>query len=135
MQMNHPMFNGTLLFRFFAGSTGYKNLAWVEKGIPTFKGGVVNIEGEPCRIVSFYATGTYGNTEITISTKTGLVRSIRYDSEPLMKATSDFIKSFGNKGDATKGALNQPLSTEEYFESTKVDAVLPHKVFDRNTPP
>lgn len=79
MTIAHPMFCGTLLWRFFAGSDAYSRLVQVSKGPVSYGSAEPVLGGEQCRVVSFYGGGDYGNVQMTIGTKTGLVYEITYD--------------------------------------------------------
>ncbi|HLJ53732.1 MAG TPA: TlpA disulfide reductase family protein [Chthonomonadaceae bacterium] len=84
MQMNHPMFCGSLLYKFFGGPGSYAALVNEAKKAVSF-GAPVTVGGQSCKTVKIYAQGpSYGNAEIAIGAD-GLVRRIQYDSEPLMK--------------------------------------------------
>ncbi len=85
MQMGHPMFCGSLLYKFFGGQDRYSALVDTSK-MPISLGSPVKLDGQQCRTVTFYAQGPmYGKTEVAIGTIDGLVHRIRYGSEPLMQ--------------------------------------------------
>jgi peroxiredoxin len=84
MQMGHPMFCGSLLYKFFGGPNRYAALVNEAKMQVSF-GAPVTLDGQACKTVRFWAQGpTYGKTEVAIGTADGLVHRIRYGSEPLM---------------------------------------------------
>src|SRR2546423_9396583 len=85
MQMQHPMFCGSLLYKFFGGGSRVSDLADESKG-PITDGGEQTLPGGgKGKLVKFYATGMYGNASALIDEKTGLVQSITYDSAPLLE--------------------------------------------------
>ena len=103
MQMGHPMFCGSLLYKFFGGPGRYSDLVDETKMLVSF-GAPVTIDGQPCKTVKFWATGpTYGKTEVAIGSVDGLVHRIKYGSEPLM----EMIKS-GEAQALIKEALKSP---------------------------
>ena len=65
MQMNHPMFCGTLLYQFFGGAANFDKLVDLDKGKVEF-GKRETVDGEPAKLVKFFAEGTYGNTQVLI---------------------------------------------------------------------
>jgi thiol-disulfide isomerase/thioredoxin len=83
MQMEHPMFCGTLLYQFFGGPDNIDRLVKPGKGLVSF-GPDITIDGESCKTVKFYGTGTYGHVEAAISPNDYLVRRISYDDAPIM---------------------------------------------------
>src|SRR5579862_715432 len=83
MQMSHPMFCGSLLYKFFGGPARLSALV-NETKMPVSFGPTVTLEGQECKTVKFWAQGpTYGKTEVAIGVTDGLVHRIRYGSEPL----------------------------------------------------
>jgi thiol-disulfide isomerase/thioredoxin len=125
MQMQHPMFCGTLLYRFFAGPSGIGQLVDEnKKNEPIRFGGDVTIDGEPCRIVKFYGAKQYGNTQVAISTKDGLVRQIRYDSEPLFQMMAE-----QNPANAKMKSV-----TIERYSGLKTGEPIADTVFDTTIP-
>src|SRR5262249_49680248 len=86
MLMQHPMFCGSLLYAFFGGPMRFASLVNTRKE-PVRFGPEVTLGGQQCRTVRFYAAGPYyGRTEIAIGIRDGLIRRIRYGSEPLLEA-------------------------------------------------
>lgn len=83
MFMQHPMFCGSLLYKFFGGPDSLSSLADTTKG-PIKFGPDETLDGDACKTVTFYAIGTYGSTQAVIRTSDGMVRRIRYGSEPLL---------------------------------------------------
>lgn len=93
MMLGHPMFCGSLLYKFFGGAEKYASLVNGTKQPVSF-GPAVTLEGQTCKTITFWAQGaTYGKTEIAIGEKDGLVYRIRYGSEPLMEQTRKLMKS------------------------------------------
>jgi hypothetical protein len=98
MQMQMPMFCGTLLCKFFGGPADIDQLVDSSKGSIDF-GPDEKIDGQVCNVVKFYAIGMYGHTEVSIGSTDHLVRRITYDSEPLQAMLK------GQLGSLSKGAL------------------------------
>jgi thiol-disulfide isomerase/thioredoxin len=112
MQMGHPMFCGSLLYKFFGGPGKYTSLVDESKQPVTF-GSPETIDGQPCKTIKFYAPGpTYGKTEVAIGAVDGLVRRIRYGSEPLMK-----MMQSGDAQAAIKEALKSPELQDQLKKS------------------
>lgn len=128
MMMQHPMFCGSLLYHFFSGPEKLAELADTTKQKVAF-GSDVTIDGHPCKTVTFYASGSFGSTEAVISTEDGLVRRIRYGSEPLM---AEVAKS----GLLGKQAGNTPIKSDSVEEYTKIvtNGDLPASTFDTTLP-
>ena len=85
MLMQHNMFCGSLLYQFFGGSKRVTALVDTSKSPVKFST-PITLDGQPCKVVKFWARGMkYGNVEIAIGAKDGLVRRIRYDSKGLLK--------------------------------------------------
>jgi len=91
LQMGHPMFCGSLLYRFFQGPGALSHVVDLRRGRPVV-GPEVIVDGAVCRTVRFYAVGAYGTTEVAIALKDGLVRRIRYNSEPLLALVRKDLK-------------------------------------------
>ncbi|MDQ2688021.1 MAG: TlpA family protein disulfide reductase, partial [Armatimonadota bacterium] len=133
MQMQHPMFCGSLLYRFFGGPGDLPKLVEASKG-PVQYGPDVTLDGEPCRTVLFYAVGsTYGHAQIAIGLHDTLVHRITYDSAPLMGMVSAQMKA--------KTPMTS-LSTEDYgyfvldqpIADTAFDTALPKGVTEAKMP-
>ena len=93
MQMQHPMFCGTLLYKFFGGAAQYAALV-DERKMPLKPGPAVTLDGQPCKTITFWAQGSmYGKTEVAIGAQDNLVHRIRYGSEPLLEQTRKMMQS------------------------------------------
>ncbi|HVT12965.1 MAG TPA: redoxin domain-containing protein [Fimbriimonadaceae bacterium] len=128
MQMKHPMFDGSLFYQFFGGSSNFDHLVDKGKAKIEFGADEKGPGGEDARVVKFYGAETYGHVEALIGKKTGLVYRIQYDSEPLldmMKSDPEFLKTAG---------ANPKLLTTEIFSDVKTNAPIPESTFDC-TPP
>lgn len=110
MLMQHPMFCGTLLYKFFGGSSNFDQLVDKTKGGVAF-GKDVTVEGEPCKTVQFVATSTYGKTEIVIGKDSGNVYQITYDSAPLLEAMKAQDRSGGLN--SLRAEIDKAKSPEE----------------------
>ncbi|MDQ2730669.1 MAG: hypothetical protein M3Y56_03335, partial [Armatimonadota bacterium] len=75
MQMQHPMFCGSLLYQFFGGPSKLSSLANLDRQPIRFGSDKV-VEGVKCRTVLFYGQQTYGHTTVAISLPDHLVREI-----------------------------------------------------------
>jgi len=129
MQMQHPMFCGSLLYRFFGGPARLSALADTHKA-PILFGPDVTLDGQRCKTVRFYATGLYGKTEVAIGVKDGLVHRIRYGNEPLlemMKGSKDVPQN------VMKG-LPAKLETVELFSRLVVAKPIAAATFDTTVP-
>jgi thiol-disulfide isomerase/thioredoxin len=109
MFMMHPMFCGSLLYKFFGGPSHYENLVNTSKGPVTF-GDDVTLSGQRCKSVRFYGTSQYGHTTIAIGATDGLVHRIQYDSEPTMQ----MMKEQMTKNQQPGMNLTTSLTTELY---------------------
>lgn len=74
---------GSPLYLFFAGPANYPKLVYPEKPPPAF-GPKLNLSGEECITVVFYASG-YGTTEVAIGANDGLIHRIIYHNEDLVR--------------------------------------------------
>ena len=92
MYLQHPMFCGTLLYRFFGGPDKYAALVDATKLAPKFAA-PVTLDGQKCQTVTFWVTEMYGTTEVAIGAQDGLVHRIRYNSEPQMEQTKKMIQT------------------------------------------
>jgi thiol-disulfide isomerase/thioredoxin len=119
MIMQHPMFCGTLLYKFFAGSAGYEGLVDASKG-PAVLGSEEQAGGETAQHVKFYATGNYGHTDVLIGERTGKVYAITYDDEPLM----------GQMAAVPSAKKLAKPSCEEAYGSIEFDPKVDASVFD-----
>jgi peroxiredoxin len=148
MQMMHPMFCGTLLYQFFGGPDNYAALVDAGKGLVRF-GPDIALDGVRCKMLRFYAAGPYyGHTEAAIGVRDGLVRRIRYDSEPLMKmmqsgemkqlmqqAMNDPKVKEKLKGqDPTKLKMPATSQTTELYTHLLVNKPIPASAFDTKLP-
>ncbi len=109
MFMEHPMFCGSLLYKFFGGAGKYSELVNAKKMKIEF-GEDVTLDGNLCRTVAFWAQGLYGKTEIAIGANDGMVYRIRYGSEPLMELVNT---------DAGKLMLKNAIESPESQEALK----------------
>jgi peroxiredoxin/outer membrane lipoprotein-sorting protein len=120
MEMQHPMFCGSLLYKFFSGSSGYDKVVDEAKGKPVL-GKEEQADGETAQHVKFYAAGdTYGNTDVLIGEQSGNVYSISYDSDALMKKAKDM--GFGS---TLKG-----YETTETYSDIKLNPSITAATFD-----
>jgi thiol-disulfide isomerase/thioredoxin len=126
MQMQHPMFCGSLLYKFFGGAKGLDGLVQLSKG-PIAFGNSVTVGAIPCRSVKFYATGQFGHADVAIGKVDGLVRRIAYDSEPLMEMVKGQIK------EQLKGQPATSLTTETYSKLV-VNRIVPSSAFTATLP-
>jgi len=130
MQMQHPMFCGSLLYKFFGGPDALANLADAGKGAIRY-GKDVTINGEPCKTVLFYGTGLYGHTQAAISVRDGLVRRIVYDSAPLIAMMGDTLK----KQHLRQSKAKPPsLVASETYGQIVVDQPVADATFDATLP-
>lgn len=129
MQMGHPMFCGSLYYKFFAGSADLDKLANTAKPI-TFGSDEKAADGEDSRVVKFYSTGMYGNAEVLIGKTTGLVHRIRYDSAELIKMMTENEEVKKMSG----GVVPKPYWTTEKFTKLSADKALDDKTFDVTLP-
>ncbi|MCX6380153.1 MAG: hypothetical protein NT023_11880 [Armatimonadetes bacterium] len=106
MFMEHPMFCGSLLYKFFGGGSKYSELVNAKKMRIEF-GEDVTLDGSLCKTVKFWAQGLYGKTEVAIGVKDGMVYRIRYGSEPFM----EFMNTDAGKL-MLKNAIESPESQE-----------------------
>lgn len=90
--LQHPMFCGTLLYRFFGGAGKYGALVDAAKLAPKFAA-PVTLDGQKCQTVTFWVTEMYGTTEVAIGAQDGLVHRIRYNSEPQMEQTKKMVRT------------------------------------------
>ncbi|MGC8669499.1 MAG: redoxin domain-containing protein [Chthonomonadales bacterium] len=118
LQMGHPMFCGSLLYQFFLGPSALNRVVDLRRGRPVLGRDVI-VDGAVCRTVRFYARGTYGTTEVAIALKDGLVRRIRYNSEPLLAMVKQDLK----------GRLPVVSQTTEIYRSVAADIPIAQDVF------
>lgn len=116
MQMLHPMFCGTLLYQFFAGSNSVESVVDPAKG-PITKGKPVQVSGEQAIPVSFYAVRQFGHTKVLIGEKTGKVYEISYDAEPLVEMMK--------KAKAGQASQIKALMTTESYSNIAFDPEIP----------
>jgi len=131
MQMRHPMFCGTLLYQFFGGSTNYSNLVDESKGPVTYGDLETVAGGETARVVKFYATQTYGHTEVMIGERSLLVYRIRYDNEPLMTMVKGMLDS---SKQPNLGNAGSSLASEEDYNQIKTPKTIPASEFKAIVP-
>jgi thiol-disulfide isomerase/thioredoxin len=138
MEMQHPMFCGTLLYLFFGGPTQLTKLVNTSKS-PLRFGPAVTLNGQSCKTVRLYATGTYGTMEVAISTQDGLVRRIRYGNEPLLamvrSATAQQPTQKAKPGQKkTPSQVPAQLETTELYTNIQVGTPIAATVFDTKLP-
>lgn len=124
MQMQHPMFCGTLLYKFFAGGSKLDGLVDESKGQVTDGGEQALPSGGKARLIKFYGTGLYGNVEALIDEKTGMVERIKYDSAALLAR----MKEMGRGGTA------KPYTTTEAYSDIKINPTLDASLFTAKPP-
>jgi hypothetical protein len=121
--LQHPMFCGTLLTRFFGGPDALNRLVDTARGAVTF-GPDATVEDEPCKTVFFPVPGRVWLAEVAISTKDGLVRRIRYDSAPLAAHVAR----------ARQGQEVPSMRTEEVYKVVIVNEPIPPTTFSTALP-
>ncbi|HEX5323974.1 MAG TPA: redoxin domain-containing protein [Capsulimonadaceae bacterium] len=126
MQLQMPMFDGSLLYIFFGGPDYLERLARTDKGLIHYGPDQV-IEGTPCHTVDFVGTDMYGNTQIAIGVQDGLVHQIRYDSAPLIAQMKERFK--GKPAGEIEGT-----QTTETYKDIKVDQQISPSVFSADLP-
>jgi len=133
MQMMHPMFCGTLLYQFFGGSANFPALISTTKNHALLRFGPdVTMGGERCKTVKFYAaTGTYGNVQMAIAPRDGLVRQILYDSAPLLEQMRQTAKETHQPTPFDSGMT---LTTTERYQKIQTDATFADNTFDTIPP-
>lgn len=125
MQMQHPMFCGSLIYKFFAGGEHIDALADTSKGQITFGGEEKLPGGGKGRVVKFYGTGMYGNASVLIDEKTGMVDRITYDSAALLAN----MKQMGMSGTPVDA-----YTTTETYSDVKLNPTLQASVFKVDPP-
>ena len=128
MQLSHPMFCGTVLYDFFAGSQGYGAMVDVSKAPPSLGAVEKAPNGEEAVVVKFYAKDTYGNVQALIGRKSGLVYRIVYDSQGLR----ELIES--QPDSVTKGQKLPEIVTSELYSNIKTGQDLTADKFDTKLP-
>lgn len=126
MQISHPMFNGSLLYQFFAGSDNFDALVDTASGPVEFGDQNVAEPSEQARTVLFHGTRGYGIVEAVIGSKTGLVYKITYDGLAEMMKGTPAMQQYGDK-------LPTVIATESY-SNIKTGEQLAATTFD-TTPP
>lgn len=111
--LQHPMFCATLLHRFFGGPETITSLVDLSKAAVRFGPDAV-VGDAPCKTVLFTAQGVYGNAEVAVSTRDGLIRRIRYDSAPLReelekRAKDQKLPSMATEETYTQLIANKPI--------------------------
>ena len=126
MQMQHPMFCGSLLYKFFGGGAKIGDLVDESKG-PITDGGEQSLPGGgKGRVIKFYGTGMFGHATVLIDEKTGMVGRIIYDSDALIAS----MKSMGMPSDQA-----HPYNTTEDYSDIKINPTISAAVFKVNPPP
>ena len=126
MQLQHPMYCGSLLYKFFAGGSQLSELVDESKGPITLGGEQQLANGDKGRIVKFYSTGMYGHASILIDEKSGVVQSITYDSDALLQN----MKAMGSSA-----SMATPSSTTETYSEIQENPTLPASLFKVSPPP
>ena len=124
MQMQHPYFCGSLLYKFFAGGSQLDELADQTNGPITDGGEQTLPNGGKGKVIKFYATGYYGHTSALIDETTGMVQSITYDSEPLMTQVNS----------ANSKKKPPTVSTMETYSEIKVNPTFSAETFKVEVP-
>jgi peroxiredoxin len=142
--MGNPMLSGSLSYLFFGGPDRYASLVNEAKIAPAFGSGIT-VAGTPCKVVKFWAQGTYGSTEVAIGEKDGMVRNIVYHCEPLvdqmakMMSSPEFLaqmKKANPSLDAAALAKQIPtaMKGEETFTNIKCGEPIDATVFTAKAP-
>jgi peroxiredoxin len=121
MQMKHPMFCGSLLYAFLSPGATKADIVDLSKEPITF-GDDVTVDGVRCRTVKFYAVGDYGHAEVSAGAEDGLVRRIRYDTEPLVKAAAAQSRGLSN------------MSTVETYSGIRMNQAIAASQFEAKAP-
>lgn len=132
MFTQHPMFCGTLLYKFFGGSEALDKLVDTSKKPVSFGKAETLPDGTKARSVDFYATGTYGNVTALIDEKDGTVRRISYDSESLLARMKDMVAA--NPKMKASGPMPTVSKTIEAYSSIKLDPDIAPKTFVAQAP-
>jgi len=127
MQMQHPMFCGSLIYQFFGGSNNYSGLVDADKGAVTFGDEVKAPNGELSHEVKFYGKSQYGHVTALIGEKTYFVYRIQYDSEPLVKMmanpeTTKLIQGMANMAPKMGGDDKKSKAAREMLKNIKIPA-------------
>ena len=124
LQMLHPMYCGSLLYKFFAGAASLGDLVDESKGGVSDGGEEALPGGGKGRIVKFYATGMYGNASVLIDESSGMVRRITYDSETLQQGMKQMGLSTGTSS----------YSTTETYSDIKINPSIDASTFAAKAP-
>lgn len=146
MQMNHHMFCGSLLYKFFLGSKHLDKLAQLDKQEIEFGDRETLADGRTLQIVKFYGTYTYGHVIAHINVSTGFVERLTYDDEGLVelmkdidwdnfrKTVQDAVDQAGIDTDVSKLRFDNPPWTTEYISVVATDEPISPDVFSTATP-
>ncbi|HVT14276.1 MAG TPA: TlpA family protein disulfide reductase [Fimbriimonadaceae bacterium] len=125
-QISHPLFNGSMLYQFFGGSDNFDALVDQSAGPVQFGDQAVAEPGEQAKTVKFHSAMGYGDVEVIIGTKTGLVYQISYDGLAQMLKDTPAMRQYGD---------NLPsVHTTETFSNIKTGIPLTASVFDTKPP-
>jgi thiol-disulfide isomerase/thioredoxin len=142
--LGNPMLTGSLFYQFFGGPDRYESLVNETKIAPAFGSGMT-VAGATCKVVKFWAQGTYGSTEVAIGERDGLVHNIVYHCEPLvdqmtkMMRSPEFLaqmKKLNQSADPKALAKLMPTSMkgEETFTNIKCGEPIDASVFAAKVP-
>lgn len=101
---------GSPVYLFFGGSANLSRLAKKDH-VPISFGGEETIRGEKCRMVKFFAQGTYGYIRALIGEKSGLVYKLSYNNLPLIMMM----------GDPEPGAKHRKLPSPDTLDPKQAD--------------
>ena len=125
MQIQLPMANGSLLYKFFGGQDALDKLANESKGPITEAGEEDLPGGGKGKLIKFFATGAYGNATALIDEKTGMVHRITYDSATLLE---NIKKMGGPEGEA------KPFTSTEKYSDIKINPTIEASLFKAALP-
>lgn len=128
MMILHPMFCGSPINTFFAGSAGYDQLVDKTAGPVKVLGEKKLPNGKTGHEVAFNSAAKYGLVKVTIGDDDHLVYAMSYDNAGTL---ADMSKMLGGKdGSGPKFKMD----TVETYDGHEVDAVVAAKVFDTTLP-
>ncbi|MCH7904514.1 MAG: hypothetical protein IH944_08100 [Armatimonadetes bacterium] len=146
MQMNHPHFCGSLLYKFFLGSDHLDQLAILDRQEIEYGPRVTLADGRTLQSVKFYGAYLYGHVVADINVSTGLVERLKYDSEPVMqvlkdmgpegvsKFLQDVLESIGEDIEVPEFPEIGTRWTTEHISVVATDAPLSSDIFSTATP-
>lgn len=130
MLMQSQFAEGSLLYKFFAGSGAYEGLVDTSKG-PAGFGNEVKEPKETAKQVKFYGTGMYGHVTAVIGEKTGEVYEISYDSEPITQRAAQAGKTIKANAVEKYNQIELNPTAKVAFVTTPAKGV---KLMDANAP-